>query len=67
VLLPYAMEVNQVALAGISAKEIPLLREHLDRIKRNLDGDAVKDSEFQQAEALPGGRRLSLRETRHKD
>jgi len=42
VLLPYAMEVNRVALAGIPAKEIPLLREQLNRIKRNLDADAIQ-------------------------
>jgi hypothetical protein len=38
------MEVNRVALAGIPAKEIPLLREQLNRIKRNLDADAIKDT-----------------------
>jgi len=42
VMLPYAMEVNRVALAGIPSKEIPLLREQLNRIKRNLDADAIQ-------------------------
>lgn len=43
VLLPYAMEVNEIALAGIAPKEIPLLREQLKRIKCNLDADATQD------------------------
>jgi DNA-binding MarR family transcriptional regulator len=48
VLLPYAIEVNQVALGGISLRQIPLLREQLAHIKRNLDADAIDD-----AAALP--------------
>ena len=53
VLLPYAMEVNQVALAGIAPKKIPLLREQLDRIKRNLDADTIQDAGSQRPEAAP--------------
>jgi len=57
VLLPYAIEVNLVALAGISAKKIPLLREQLDRIKRNLDADATGDAKLPRWEPAPAGRR----------
>ena len=67
VLLPYAMEVNQVALAGISPKKIPLLREQLDRIKRNLDADASQDAGLQRRNVAPPGRQAPLREARHKD
>jgi DNA-binding MarR family transcriptional regulator len=66
VLLPYAMEVNRVALAGISPKKIPLLREQLDRIKRNLDDDAVLDAEFPRRALASASRRLPLRVARDK-
>jgi len=56
VLLPYAIEVNQVALAGISPKKIPLLREQLDRIKSNLDADAAQDAGAQPPDVAPAGR-----------
>jgi hypothetical protein len=67
VLLPYAMEVNQVALAGMSPKKIPLLREQLDRIKRNLDADATQDVGVQPRVLAPARRRAPLREARYKD
>src|SRR5512137_1619521 len=67
VLLPYAIEVNQVALAGISPKKIPLLREQLDRIKRNLDADAIQETEFPRRNLARAGRRVPLREARYKD
>ena len=61
------MEVNQVALAGIPAKQISLLREQLDRIERNLDADAIQGAGFARREGAPAGRRTSLREVRYKD
>jgi DNA-binding MarR family transcriptional regulator len=67
VLLPYAMEVNQVALAGMPPKTIPLLREQLDRIKRNLDADATQDAGVQRRVLAPAGRQAPLREARSKD
>ncbi len=67
VLLRCAMEVNQVALAGISPKKIPALREQLGRIKRNLDADAVQGAEFLQRGLAPAGRKVLLREARYKD
>jgi len=67
VLLPYAIEVNQVALAGISPKQIPLLREQLARIKRNLDADATGDAVFPRRNPAPAGRRVPLREASYKD
>lgn len=66
VLLPYAMEVNQVALAGISAKKIPLLRDQLDRIKRNLDADAIHDAEIPRRALAQTRRQVPLREARYK-
>jgi DNA-binding MarR family transcriptional regulator len=67
VLLRYAMEVNQVALAGIAPKNIPLLREQLARIKRNLDADAIDEAEFPRRNPAPAGRRVPLREARSKE
>jgi DNA-binding MarR family transcriptional regulator len=67
VLLPYAREVNQVALAGIPAKQLPLLRAQLDRTKRNLDADAIQDGGYARRDAATAGRRTPLREVRHKD
>lgn len=67
VLLPYAMEVNQVALAGMPAKQIPLLRKQLDRIKRNLDADAIQDAGLSRQELARAGCRVPLREARYKD
>jgi MarR family transcriptional regulator, organic hydroperoxide resistance regulator len=64
VLLPYAMEVNQVALAGTPARQIPLLRRQLGRIKRNLDADAIRDGG---AGAAHAGRHTALRETGNKE
>jgi DNA-binding MarR family transcriptional regulator len=66
VLLPYAREVNRVALAGISAKKIPLLREQLDRIKRNLDADAIPDAALPRGTVAQARRPVSLREARYK-
>jgi DNA-binding MarR family transcriptional regulator len=66
VLLPYAREVNRVALAGISAKKIPLLREQLDLIKRNLDADAIPDAALPRGAVAQARRRGSLREARYK-
>ncbi len=66
VLLPYAMEVNRVALAGISAKKIPLLREQLDRIKRNLDADATSDAALPRQVLAQARGRGPLREARNK-
>jgi DNA-binding MarR family transcriptional regulator len=67
VLLPYAIEVNQVALAGISPKQIPLLREQLARIKRNLDADAIDAAALPRRKPAPAGRRVPLREASYKD
>jgi DNA-binding MarR family transcriptional regulator len=67
VLLPYAIEVNQVALAGIPPAQIPLLREQLSRIKRNLDTDAIADAELPRRKPAPAGRAVPLRAARHKD
>ncbi|HVB82763.1 MAG TPA: MarR family transcriptional regulator [Candidatus Binataceae bacterium] len=67
VLLPYAIEVNRVALAGIPGRQIPLLREQLARIKRNLGADALADAEFPRHNPATAGRRTPLREARHKD
>lgn len=67
VLLRSAMEVNEVALAGIPAKQISLLREQLDRIERNLDADAIQGAGLARREGAPAGRRTSLREARSKD
>jgi MarR family transcriptional regulator, organic hydroperoxide resistance regulator len=64
VLLPYAMEVNWVALAGIPAGQIPLLREQLVRIKRNLDADAIRDVDSRGGAAQAG--ETPLRQTRNK-
>ena len=64
VLLPYAMEVNRVALAGIPARQIPLLRQQLGLIKRNLDADAIRGGDSGAAHA---GRHAALRETRNKE
>jgi MarR family transcriptional regulator, organic hydroperoxide resistance regulator len=66
VLLPYAMKVNQVALDGISPKKIPLLREQLARIRRNLDADAILDAEMQRRNLAPAARQTPLREARYK-
>lgn len=63
VLLPYAIEVNQVGLAGISPKEIPLIREQLARIKRNLDADALQEAGIPPRGPKPAGGRAPLRET----
>lgn len=65
VLLPYAMEVNRMALAGIPAGQIPLLREQLVRIKRNLDADAIRDADSGGGSAQAGD--TPLRKTRNKD
>lgn len=65
VLLPYAMEVNRVALTGIPAGQIPLLREQLVRIKRNLDADAMQAADSGDGLVQPG--RTPLRKTRNKD
>jgi DNA-binding MarR family transcriptional regulator len=65
VLLPYAMEVNRVALAGIPAGQMPLLREQLVRIKRNLDADAIRDADAGGGPARAGD--TPLRKTRNKD
>jgi MarR family transcriptional regulator, organic hydroperoxide resistance regulator len=62
-LLRCAMEVNEVALAGIAAKKIPPLREHLARIKRNLDADAIRDAGAPHRGLAPAGRRIPLRKT----
>jgi DNA-binding MarR family transcriptional regulator len=35
-LVPYAIEVNEAALAGISAREIAALQNTLTKIRRNL-------------------------------
>jgi len=67
VLLRCAMEVNQVALAGIPAKQIALLRQQLDRIERNLDADAIQGAGPARREAASAGRGTSLREARYKD
>lgn len=66
VLLPYAMEVNQVALAGIPARQMPLLREQLDRIKRNLDDDASGATKPPRRASAGARRRDPLREARDK-
>src|SRR5512146_3336973 len=63
VLLPYAIEVNQVGLTGIPAKEIPLMREQLARIKRNLDADALQDAGTRRRGLASAGGRVPLRET----
>jgi len=65
VLLPYAMEVNRVALAGIPAGQIPPLCEQLVRIKRNLDADAIWDADSGGRPARAG--HIALRKTRNKD
>ena len=51
---------------GISAKKIPLLREQLDRIKRNLDADAIPDAALPRGAVAQARRRVSLREARYK-
>lgn len=65
VLLPYAMEVNRVALAGVAAGQIPLLCEQLVRIKRNLDADAIQDADSGGSPARAG--RMTLRKARNRD
>jgi MarR family transcriptional regulator, organic hydroperoxide resistance regulator len=63
VLLPDAIEVNRVGLAGISPKEIPLLRGQLARIKRNLDADAPQEAGIPPRSLTPAGGRAPLRKT----
>jgi MarR family transcriptional regulator, organic hydroperoxide resistance regulator len=63
VLLPCAIEVNRVGLAGISPKEIPLMREQLARIKRNLDADALQEAGIPHRGTEPAGGGGPLRET----
>jgi DNA-binding MarR family transcriptional regulator len=66
VLLPCAIEVNQVALAGIPREQIPLLREQLARIKLNLDADVSDDAGFARDSGEPA-ERAPLHKGRHKD
>jgi MarR family transcriptional regulator, organic hydroperoxide resistance regulator len=61
VLLPCAIEVNQVALAGIPERQLPLLRDQLACIKRNLDADAIDDAELPRHNPATAGRRMPLR------
>lgn len=63
VLLPCAIEVNRVGLAGISPKEIPLLRGQLARIRRNLDADALQDAGTRRRGLASAGGRAPLRKT----
>lgn len=66
VLLPYAMEVNRVALAGIPAKKIPLLREQLDRMRHNLGADTIPDGALPRPAPAQARRRGPLREAGYK-
>jgi DNA-binding MarR family transcriptional regulator len=43
-LLPAVAEVNDVALAGLTASEIDILRRALSRVGRNLFADAGEDA-----------------------
>ena len=66
VLLPYAMEVNRAALAGISVKKIPLLREQLDRMRHNLDADTTPEAVLPRRVLAQARGRGPLREARDK-
>ena len=61
-----ASAVNRVALAGISAKKIPMLREQLDRIKRNLDADVIPDAALPGEAVAQARGRAPLRDARYK-
>jgi MarR family transcriptional regulator, organic hydroperoxide resistance regulator len=65
-LLPYAMEVNRAALAGIPVKKIPLLREQLDRMRHNLDADATPEAALPRRALAQARARGPLREARDK-
>jgi MarR family transcriptional regulator for hemolysin len=43
-LLPAVAEVNDIALAGLTASEIDILRRALSRVGRNLFADAGEDA-----------------------
>ncbi|HLK86844.1 MAG TPA: MarR family transcriptional regulator [Candidatus Binataceae bacterium] len=64
VLLACAIEVNEIALAGIAPQRLSLLRDQLIHIRSNLDADANRDSERGEAASAAG--RISLREPRQR-
>lgn len=56
-LLPYAVEVNAAALAGIGAREIAALRATLDKICANLaTRQATRSQDGGRADSAPGVR-----------
>ena len=64
VLLPCAIEVNRIALEGIAAEQLSLLRDQLVHIRSNLDEDATRDREGVSGEVAPVAGRTTLRRSR---
>ena len=66
VLLACAIEVNEIALAGIAPQRLSLLRDQLVHIRSNLEADANRDRDRTRGEAASAAGSGPLREPRQR-